>query len=649
MGANSKKQQAIKAFHNKQWPLAKSLLEKAGKSKPDDPDIWLMLGVICGQSGNYQEAEQFLRKTIKLAPESFGAWSNLGNVLMYLGNHADAENSYKQALKYNPANFSTYNNLGKLMRITSRLPEAQEFLNSALRINPSSPEAHYNLGLVFRKLNKPEEAIKHFERVIELRSNFIDAYHYLGDTLLLIGDMDGALAQFLKALSLNPDISKIHVSVASLYKEFSLFDKALSHYETAFRLDQDNAQALVGLALLKADTGSFEEALTLLRDGSRRLPDNLDIAIGICNLLVLKREYKEAYHHIEAFMMNAETDSNIVLAYASLTPQVGDTKKAIYLLETVRKGNVLSAPMRENIEYQLGRLYEDEHDYDNAFHHYAEVKNIRPVPSDLGKRLANMKEIKKAFSREFLSSAPRSTIKDNRPVFILGMPRSGTSLVEQILASHPDVFGGGERTFLWKIKKSLPGGAYPELISALTQEQINECAQRYLDQISALSNSAVRITDKLPHNYLHIGLIDIFFPDARIIHCVRDPADTCTSIFTRIFNLNHRYARNLADLGAYYREYEKLMNYWKRVIKVPLLEVKYEDLVSDFDHKAHALVEFCDLPWDPACNEFYNSKRIVNTPSFDQVSRPIYSSSIGRWKHFESHLQPLIKALNKSE
>jgi hypothetical protein len=188
---------------------------------------------------------------------------------------------------------------------------------------------------------------------------------------------------------------------------------------------------------------------------------------------------------------------------------------------------------------------------------------------------------------------------------------------------------------------------YPECISLLTQEHVDSLAQRYLDHLDQLSPDSRRVVDKLPVNFMHLGLIELLFPEAHVIHCMRDPVDTCLSAYFQDFSSNHPYAYNLSNLGAFYQGYKKIMAHWRRVSNLQLFELNYEDLVADHEQVSRALIEFCGLEWDDGCLRFYENKRFVRTASYDQVNRPVYKQSVARWKHYESHLAPLIEALKE--
>jgi len=247
-----------------------------------------------------------------------------------------------------------------------------------------------------------------------------------------------------------------------------------------------------------------------------------------------------------------------------------------------------------------------------------------------------------------MASLPRATGPSTRPIFVLGFPRSGTSLVEQILAAHPEVFAAGELQELRRIWRELVktrGRGRVAGLAQLTQVDVNAAADRYLAALEALDSKSPRVTDKMPHNFEQLGLINLLFPHARVIHCIRSPLDTCLSCYATQFGLAHTYAADLTTLGRAYAQYHRLMAHWRAVLDVPMLDVRYEDLVADLDTHARRIVEFAGLPWDAACLRFYDTERAVTTASVAQVRTPIYTTSVGRWKTYAQSLEPLRLAL----
>ncbi|VAX41677.1 hypothetical protein MNBD_PLANCTO03-964, partial [hydrothermal vent metagenome] len=298
--------------------------------------------------------------------------------------------------------------------------------------------------------------------------------------------------------------------------------------------------------------------------------------------------------------------------------------------------------------FAAARLLDAEDDTNSAFRAYTQGNAISPKlykPEDKAQFVDQLIEL---FSAEALASLPRATNSSNRPIFIVGMPRSGTTLVEQILAAHPDVYAAGELQELRRIWKDLVatrGNGSVAALSSITQVDINAAADRYLKYLDTLDTATPHITDKMPHNFEQLGLINLLFPDARVIHCSRNPLDTCLSCYTIQLSLAHTYSNDLTLLGHAYAQYHRLMAHWRTALDVPMLEVVYEDVVAETETLARRIVEFVGLPWHDDCLRFYEAKRTIVTASVDQVRQPIYTSSVNRWKRYDRYLDPLRQSL----
>jgi len=295
--------------------------------------------------------------------------------------------------------------------------------------------------------------------------------------------------------------------------------------------------------------------------------------------------------------------------------------------------------------FELGRLHDKLGSFDEAFESFSKGNLLAGFNFDSEKHTKKIDCRIAAFLPEVMGKLTRAFNRSERPVFIVGMPRSGTTLVEQIVAGHSEVFGAGELRFLPDLVHSLPSTVYPVDIETITREVLDGLAKQYLDRLDELDQIATRVTDKMPRNFLDLGLIALLFPGARIIHCIRDPLDTCLSIFFQDFTSTHDYSSDLASIGYYYKEYQRLMLHWQTVIDIPIFEVRYEELVDQQEQISREMIEFCGLSWDAHCLEFHQQKRTVATASYDQVRRPIYRSSLARWKNYETYLEPLKEAL----
>jgi hypothetical protein len=298
----------------------------------------------------------------------------------------------------------------------------------------------------------------------------------------------------------------------------------------------------------------------------------------------------------------------------------------------------------------LGKHYDRQQRYDEAFAHFRSAKAAtRKLTGVFDERAVAgyFDRIIETFPLDFFGRFPAGGSASERLVFIVGMPRSGTTLTEQILASHPAVFGAGELQGIADVARAIRPD-YPQRVPFLSASEIAEFVKGYLATIDARAPpEAIRVTDKLPVNFTHLGLIATLFPHSRVIHCRRDPMDTGLSCFAEQFRLSHDFTTDLESIGRYYLQYERLMAHWRRVLPLPMLEQRYEDLIANPEVGSRALLAHCELPWDEACLNFHAASRQVSTPSRWQVRQPIYATSVGRWRHYERHLEPLRRLLEE--
>jgi len=522
-------------------------------------------------------------------------------------------------------------------------------LRKAVSLQPGAAAAYLNLAKTLELQDKLAEAEDCYRRAVALKADLADAHDALGRLSQQRGDMQAAISHHRQALKLNPARVSTHLALAKAFIAIAELDAASESIDQVLRLDANNAAAYYELARVRMYKGLYKEALETVAVVLQLQPDNVEAKLLEANILVYLHDYQAALDCLTPLFDYYLEYPGIALIYASLTPFTKDYDGAITRLENLLAKDDLPDMRRSQVHFNLGQLYDKGGKYAQAIAHYQAGNELMPGTFHASEWEGRITTIINTFNHEALQRAPRAGNGSERPIFIVGMPRSGTTLVEQILSMYSEVAAAGELPDIdrlayefWKmLEKTSPGND----ISRLYREQYDSLAQRYLDLLAGRSSTAQRVTDKMPQNFLHLGIIALLFPKARVIHCVRDPLDTCLSCYFQMFPSSHGYANDLANLGAYYRQYQRLMNHWHAVLDISIFEVRYEDLVRESEKLGRAMVEFCGLEWDPSCLEFYKSERSVVTASSQQVRRPIYSGSIGRWQHYADHLEPLKRAL----
>jgi tetratricopeptide (TPR) repeat protein len=561
------------------------------------------------QQGRLEEAVSRYNEALRINPGHVLARHNLGNALLALGRFGDAEASFRRVLELNPNIPETHCNMGNALLAQRRPDEAVASYRHALHLNPKLAIAHSNLGDALRDLGRSEEAAASCREALALDAPRAETHNSLGNALLDLGRLPDAAASYAHALRLNPRFVKAYVNLAIVLRLLGNAPEAESMCRQALQVDPAAAAAVALLAELQADSGQFAEAESLFNRATELDPNMPEAWAGIAHL-------------------------------RKMTPA-----DAPWLTQASRIADGALAPRQEAyLRYALGKYCDDLGDYDRAFSHYQRANDLTKLygPAHDEREMAGRVDHLILTYDQVWARAPRAhATQSSHPVFIVGMPRSGTSLAEQILASHPWVFGAGELPF-WTDAAS----AYEAAISTSkdTDELTAAFGRDYLRRLETLSTAAIRVVDKMPANFLHLGLIHDALPNARIIHLQRNPRDTCLSIYFQHFKTGLAYANDLEDLRNYYSEYLRLMEHWRSVLPADfLMDVSYEDLVANQEKVSRRMLEFIGLPWDAACLDFHRTERRVMTASKWQVRQKISSASVGRWRHYQNFIGPLAK------
>ncbi len=610
------KQKASQAIHARQLIEAEQWLRKARELSSSDADVWQLSVQVNGQLGELQTAATCCEHLLTLKPNDGTTWGFLGTTRLSAGRHHEAIEAFDRALTLSPETPMILINRGCALFQLDKFNESIDSLNRAIQLEPSNANAHFNLARTYKSQGKIAGAIQALKTALQYNPDLFEAHCSLGTLLYENGSLLECKQVWLHALGRHPNQIQYRLGLAKLYTVIGEYDSALEQYRKTQQIQPGNAQALCGQADVLEKNGNFEQA----------------------------------YDTIKTLLAGNIKDVTLADVFGRLCHRFDACEEAVqYFVEML---NEYSADEHlRDLHFSLGYVYDRIGRYDEAFLQFEQANKLCRHHCDMEEFRRRFCDQREYFSKEKILSLPHSSIQSERPIFIVGMPRSGTTLVEQIIASHPEAYGAGELPDIKHMISSMPSlcgeGAspFPQCMDHMDSNKMNRMAQAYLKSIEKCNKNCARIIDKMPHNFFNIGLICLLFPNAKIIHCIRNPADTCLSIFSKSFISLHAYGTDLRTLGQYYREYQQLMTHWHKVFPGRILDINYQDLISDQENYSRELLEYCELEWDDQCLEFYNSGRTVVTASYAQVRQPIYSSSIERWRNYEQHLQPLLQEL----
>lgn len=550
---------------------------------PDLPGAWDGLGMIAHQRKDMKAARSCFERAVQLNPKSGMSWLHLGVACRAMGEPKSAAEHYRRAAKLDPDLPGLFGNYGNALRDAGRYPEAIQAYKRALKQNPNAPVNLVNLALGLQSNKQFAEAAELLEKAVELDPDNANTRKELGNVLLELNRYDEGIACYRKAIEMNPQDHTAFHNLATAFQNLGRLEDAADAYRQALAIRPDFFGSLRQFASVKKFDSNDEE---------------------------------------------------------------------ISAIEAGLKAKNINDDERVDLYFALAKAYDDSEQYDKAFRQLQSANQLyrRTLDYHSDKNRAFVNRVIRVFDQRFFEARRDFGVGSTRPVFIVGMPRSGTTLTEQIIASHPDVYGAGE---LMKMHYMTSGIAkrfdtkvgYPEAMRFLDKAQVNELAQEYLDYIADMDSEALRITDKMPFNYRMLGILALAFPQAKIIHLKRDPLDVCLSCYFVKFKESLSFSYNLVELGHYYRDYERTMAHWRKVLSIPIMEIQYEDLVSDQERQSRALIEFCELPWDDRCLSFHKTDRPILTASSWQVRQPMYTSSVKRWQSYDKYLGPLKKIL----
>lgn len=569
----------------------------------------------------------------------------------------EAAREFSRALRLNPRLPGALRGLGVVAQRAGRLDEALQHLQRAVQLAPGVAGLHADLGRMLALAARHAEADAEFTRALGLAPRDADIWDLYAVALVAAQRRGDALAALLRVLELAPERVGTRERAAQLLLEVGQPEVASGHWRWLLERDGRNEKYWLGLTQALWDSGRTDEGLRSYAQAAGMLPQSADIAMTR-GLAVQDQGDRD--------LALAEFERALALRpgweypLGTLLEMQKDAAGPEHIAEAERglQDDSRPAAARALLAFGLGKVYESRKQYEAAFAAWTRGNELRRElqgPMSRERLLGRGRRLRAVFTAERFRAGAGWGVPDERPVFIVGMPRSGTSLVEQIIAAHPQADGCGELPDLARIARGLSGAigtltAWPESAAALNPAVAQSAARHYLDVIGRRARAgALRVTDKAPANFFYLGLAAQLFPKARVVWCRRDPRDVSVSIFSENFAVQQTYATRLEDIALYYHEQERLMRYWQQVLPLPIEVVDYEALVADFEPGVRRLLNALGLPFAPECLAFHQAQRAVLTPSRWQVRQPLYASSVGRWKRYEPWLGPLLQALAEGE
>ncbi|HTL50085.1 MAG TPA: sulfotransferase [Steroidobacteraceae bacterium] len=627
---------------------AESRCRAALERYPGDINMQALLGALLVKLDRRAEAEKLLREVIEAAPSFAKPHEDLGFLLLQDKRPAEALLVLERATVLDPALERAWFNLGKALALLGRGKEADAAFEKCFERSPE--KRLMALAAEHHREGRTEEAERLYRRVLRDNPGNVDALRLLAQVAAKAGRADDAEALLERAIEIAPDFIQAQVDLGQLRKDQDRYGEALSCFDRVLALEPAHVQAHFLRAGTLARASFTHEAVDAYRRCLELRPAHLGAQLGLGHVLKAVGDYEGSVAAYGACIREAPDFGETYWSLANLKTYRFDDATIAEMEKRIESGNLQSDV---NFLFALGKAYEDRSDYERAWDFYrrGNVKQRAEVAYDPVQTEYLNDRIVATYDEEFLSARRNAGNLDGAPIFILGLPRSGSTLLEQILASHSQVEGTAELPYVGRLASSLSrnratGINYPEAMRELAPANFLSLGTDYLALARMHRRSgAPRFIDKMPNNFPNAGFIATILPNAKIIDARRHPLDACVSNYRQLFAKGQAFTYDLTEIGEYYLQYQRMMDHWARVMPGRILTVQYEEVVTDFEAQVRRLLDFCGLPFEESCLRFYESERPVRTPSAEQVRQPIYDRSVGHWRHYESHLGELIDAV----
>lgn len=609
-------------------------------------DVLELLGVALARTGQSPEALSMFDEVIRKQGMSTSAavHRHRGNVLFELGRAADASRSFQCAVSVDPSDHRSFGNWGLSLKAQGHHKQAVEAFRAAVKLQPANAEYRLNLGNTLGDLGQVEEAELLLRSVCRDEPNLGLAHAALGRILCGTDRVREAMERLKLACELEPNEAKFHLNYGAVLAMMGHVTEPLEHFKTAIRLKPNYWAAWVDMGNLLGELGRVEESRRCFEVVLEREPKHPNASAGLASRHIRKGNYAEAYAILAPFVTeHAQPPVNVAVGYATCSLKLGRPEDALLVLSRFL-GTPRPKPEQSLLLHAAGRAYDELGRYDDAFRAYEQSNRLRCLTYSPEAQERDVSATLRSFTREAMADLAVHGSSSEAPIFIVGMPRSGTSLVEQILCSHSEIHGAGELEFV-RLAASMfaknGGGSVFEGLKRVPQDSVAELAENHLRELRSNAGGKRFVTDKMPANFLFLGLIQQLYPNAKIVHCRRSKLDTCVSCFRQNFNASYGYTTRLDWLNHFHGQYELLMEHWREHLSLPMMEVDYEALVSDPGTVIPTLLEFCGVQPEEACLTPHKNQRVVHTASHAQVREPINTRSVGYAQRYKAFLGPL--------
>ena len=631
---------------------AKKLYEELLEVLPDSPDCIHFLGLVHFQQGELDRAEEYFQKSITLNKSNPLYFCNFSLLANHMKDYDRAISLLEEAIKLRPNYSEAWLNLGSVHSAKGDMASAEKAFINAVKFNANYIKALFNLAVVQEALGKKLESSQTIEKIIKLKPSE-NLYHTLGLALYVLDPINHskkAIKYLKKALKFNPNSLETYRALATLYVESNSIEKALEVYSKISDKISDYRDFNLEYASCLVSNGELTKAEVIYSSILKKEKENTVALNGVALIYQLSGNFSESEKMYKDILKKDINNQKAYYGYSQCKKIDENDKEIVSQLE-----NIITLKENSFGYYALGKMYNDLGQYKTAFSNYKKANDIRSKKIIFNKELLSKKidSIINIFTDEYISHFSEYGNSSDVPIFILGSPRSGTTLIEQIVSSHTNILGAGELNYIRKIANQSgiqSSSRYPERLENLfskgneAKEIIKNDAALYLQNISKYikDKNIIHVTDKMPNNFLYIGYIFMMFPNAKIIHAKRHPVDTCLSIYFQNFNSEHQYSFNINNIIFWYKEYAKLMNHWKTIYGDRILDIDYGSITNNIESVAKLMISYCNLDWQEQCIEFYKSERAIHTSSSWQAKQPIYNTSLDRWRKYEDYIPELI-------